>query len=101
MGVARLALDAVGDVEGHARALSLEHSGHELFEVDYEILVSLERFDLVPVLSQAVDDEGDGLLPVALLVGGSEYVDDVVAVPVVDNRDFHGDVPALRAVHTY
>ena len=100
MGVSSLPLNTVGDIEGHARALSLEHSGHKLFKVYDEILVTLESFDLVSVLSQPIYDATYGLLPIALLVGGSEQVDDVVAVSVVDNRDFHGYVPVLPKVHT-
>lgn len=47
MGVAGLPLNAVGQVEGHARTLALERARHEFLEIVDEVLVAFERDDLM------------------------------------------------------
>jgi hypothetical protein len=90
VGVARLPLDAVGQVEGHARALALERAGHELLKVVDEVLVPFQRDGLVAGSLERVDNAIDGLDAVLLAVWLAEEVDDLLRLSVVDDGDLHG-----------
>ena len=89
VGVARLALQPVGDIEDHARTLALDHPRHERFQVGDQLLVCFECGDLVPPGPQRVAEALDGLKADLLLVRHAEQVDDVAAVAVVDDGDSH------------
>ena len=69
MCIARLTLDAVRDVEDHARSFMVQHLGHELFEAPDEVFISLKRDDLVAPLLQCVGDATDRLEAVLFSVG--------------------------------
>ena len=89
MGVAGLALQPVGDVEHHPGPLARDHPGHERLQLGDQLLVGLDGRDLVAAGAERVGEALDGLEADLLLVRHAEQVDDVPAVPVVDDRDPH------------
>ena len=89
VGVAGLALKAVGDVEDHSGPLARDHAGHEGLELRDQLLVGLHGGDLVAAAAQRLGEPADGGQADLLLVGHAEQVDDVLAVPVVDDGDPH------------
>ena len=89
VGVAGLALQSVGDVEDHAGPLALDDAGHERLQLGDQLLVRFERRHLVAAATQRLGEPLDGGQADPLLVGHAKEVDDVAAVPVVDNGDPH------------
>ncbi len=87
--VARLALQTVGHVEDHARAFSLHDPRHEILELLDQILVALEGDHLMTALAERIGEAADGLHADLLAVRHAEEVDDVLAVPVVDDGHLH------------
>ena len=91
--VPRLPLDAVGDVEHHARPFALDDPGHELLELGDEVLVGLEGLRLVAPFPERTRDPPDGRETDPLLVRLPEEIDDVAAFAVVDDGDLHRPSP--------
>ena len=89
MGVAGLALDTVGQVEGHAGTLTLEGPGHEFLQAVDQVLVALQGHHLVAAPLQGVDDAANGGEAVLLPVSNAEQVDDLLGFTIVDDGDFH------------
>ena len=93
MGVARLPLQAVRDVEHHPGPLAVNHPRHEILQAVDQILVSLQGDHLVAPFAQGIGQPPDGLHADLLAVGHAEQVDDALAVAIVDDGDFHGSAP--------
>ena len=89
VGVPRLSLDAVGEVEDHAGPLTLDDARHELFEPVDQVLIALEGRHLMAALLQGVADALDRPEAVFLSVRQAEQVDHALAFAVVDDGDFH------------
>ena len=98
--VAGLTLQAVRDVEHEAGTLALDHARHEVLQPGDEVLVRLEGPGLVAALAQGVRDALDLLEAELLAVGAPEEIDDVLAVPVVDDGDFHDSRAASVGVES-
>ena len=97
MGIAGLALDAVREVEGHARKLTLEHSGHEPLQVCDQFLVPFKGLDLVAELPEPIHNPLNGFFTVFLTIGKAEQIDDFFAFTVKNYGDFHC-FPSLRTI---
>ena len=90
MGIAGLALDAVGHVEHEPRALALYDARHELFEPIDEILVTFKRNHAVAAGLERRRETLDCLEPDLLPIGCAKQIDDVATVSVVYDSDLHG-----------
>ena len=84
-----LPLNAVRDVEHEGRPLALYDTRHELLKAFDKALVPFDRRHPVTAFSQRSHESTDRLQADSLSVGQTEQVNDVSALPVIDDRDVH------------
>ena len=89
VGVPRLSLHAVRDVEDETRPLTLDDARHELLQPVDQILVAFDRDHLMPARLEPGDNPPDGCQPDLLAVRHAEQVDDVAGAAVVDDGNLH------------
>ena len=92
MGVARLALDAVRDVEDQTGTFALDDPRHELLEPVDQVLVALQGDHLVPVAFRARTSRSIVFRPIVSRFGRPNRLMTLALIPVVDDGDFHSSL---------